>query len=140
QRADYGSSSGKPLFIVGMPRSGTSLVEQIIASHPQAHGAGELDDMGAMVRELSALTGSQKRFPDNVGGLTAAQSRTLAQRYLAHIDALADTATRVTDKMPLNLMWLGVIALLFPQARVVYCRRDAMDNCLSCYMQIFHSG
>lgn len=140
QRADYGVASDRPLFIVGMPRSGTSLVEQIIASHPQAHGAGELETIGAMVRELPAMAASGKRYPETLTGLDQAQSEGLAQRYLDVLAAHDGTAARVTDKMPLNLLWLGLIALLFPNARVVYCRRDAMDNCLSCYFQIFHDG
>lgn len=140
QRADYGVKSEKPLFIVGMPRSGTSLVEQIVASHPQACGAGELEHIGSMVRELRAITGSRVGFPKSVGKLDKAQSVALAQRYLGALESHDDSALRVTDKLPLNLLRLGFIALLFPHARVVYCRRDAMDNCLSCFFQLFHEG
>src|SRR5699024_11997556 len=80
QRADYGSSSGKPLFIVGMPRSGTSLVEQIIASHPQAHGAGELEDISNMTRELPAIVGGGKRYTEALAALDKTQVEALAQR------------------------------------------------------------
>lgn len=140
QRQDHGVASEKPLFIVGMPRSGTSLVEQIIASHPQAHGAGELETMAALARELPAISGSKKRFPEAAGALDATQTQALAERYLGVLDYHDSDATRVTDKMPMNLLHLGLIALLFPQARVIYCRRDAMDNCLSCFFQIFHES
>src|SRR5699024_3119952 len=117
-----------------------SLVEQIIASHPQAHGAGELEDIGHMARELPAMAGGNRRYPQAVARLDEAQVAALAERYLGVVDALGGNALRVTDKMPFNMLWLGLIALLLPQARVIYCRRDAMDNCLSCYFQIFNAG
>jgi tetratricopeptide (TPR) repeat protein len=139
QRADLGLESEKPVFVVGMPRSGTSLVEQIIASHPRAHGAGELDDIGRMVREIAALSGG-RRYPDGLRLLDGQTIADLAARYLGALDARAPQADRVTDKMPFNMLWLGLIALLFPNARVVYCRRDAMDNGLSCYFQLFSKG
>ncbi|WP_353162214.1 sulfotransferase [Salinisphaera shabanensis] len=132
--------SAQPIFIVGMPRSGTSLVEQIVASHPQAHGAGELNDIRRMVRELPAITGSDRPYPECMDRLTPAQADTLAGRYLGALAARAPEAARVTDKMPFNMLWLGLIARLFPNARVVYCRREAMDNCLSCYFQLFNQG
>lgn len=140
QRADYGLASDKPLFILGMPRSGTSLVEQIIASHPRAHGAGELEEIGNMTRELRAIVGAGKRYPEVVATLDKAQIAALARRYLEVLHTHAADAARVTDKMPFNMLWLGLIGVLFPGARVVHCRRDAMDNCLSCYFQIFNAG
>ncbi|MES1929287.1 TPR repeat-containing protein [Salinisphaera dokdonensis CL-ES53] len=132
--------SERPVFIVGMPRSGTSLVEQIIASHPRAFGAGELNDMRRMSRELPALVGSDGSYPEPLSRLTPAQADTLAQRYLGALSARAPEAERVTDKMPFNMLWLGLIARLFPNARVIYCRREPMDNCLSCYFQLFNQG
>ncbi|WP_461110276.1 tetratricopeptide repeat-containing sulfotransferase family protein [Salinisphaera aquimarina] len=136
-----GDPSQRPLFIVGMPRSGTSLVEQIVASHPQAHGAGELSDIGRMVRELPAIVGTpSQRYPECLRRLTAEQVITLSQRYLGALSARDPEAQRVTDKMPFNMLWLGLIARLFPNARVIYCRREAMDNCLSCYFQLFNKG
>ena len=136
----WGQQSAQPIFIVGMPRSGTSLVEQIVASHPQAHGAGELNDIRRMARELPAITDTDRAYPDCLSALTRAQVDTLATRYLGALAARAPEAARVTDKMPFNMLWLGLIALLFPNARVVYCRREAMDNCLSCYFQLFNQG
>src|SRR5699024_9462315 len=140
RREDYGDPSQRPIFIVGMPRSGTSLVEQIIASHPQAHGAGELRDIGRMVTELRALDDRGRSYPEALSSLDAQQAATLARRYLGSLEARSADAARITDKMPANHLWLGLIALLLPRARVVYCRRDAMDNCLSCYFQVFHDG
>ncbi|MES1946165.1 hypothetical protein C84B14_02426 [Salinisphaera sp. C84B14] len=135
-----GHDSERPLLIVGMPRSGTSLVEQIVASHPQAHGAGELNDIRRMVRELPVITGSDKRYPECLDRLTPQAATMLAQRYLGGLEARAPAAVRVTDKMPFNMLWLGLIALILPNARVIYCRRDAMDNALSCYFQLFSRG
>lgn len=135
-----------PVFIVGMPRSGTSLVEQILASHPAVHGAGELDWVQRLW--LSAL---QRRPIDRVARGSADLCRCIAQfttndcdalaaEYLKPLHALAPAASRVTDKMPQNVMNLGLIALLFPQAKIVHCRRDPMDTCLSCYLTDFGVG
>src|SRR5699024_3319668 len=84
--------------------------------------------------------GSNTTFPESVNRLTADQAGTLAQRYLDALAMRDDAAVRITDKMPLNMLWLGFIALLLPLALVIYCRRDAMHNCLSCYFQFFPSG
>ncbi len=126
------SDSERPLFIVGMPRSGTSLVEQILASHPQIHGAGELTFFPEQVARLPALLGSKRPFPQCVTGQRAALAP-LAADYLALLEARAAGARRVTDKMPYNFLYLGLIALLFPRARVIHCRRDAMATCFSLF-------
>ena len=139
-RQGMGDASERPVLIVGMPRSGTSLVEQIIASHPQAHGAGELNDIGRMARELPVVVGREKRYPECLDHLEPDAAAMLAQRYLGGLDARAPDATRVTDKMPFNMLWLGLIALILPNARVIYCRRNPMDNALSCYFQLFSQG
>ena len=124
----------RPVFVVGMPRSGTSLVEQILASHSAIHGAGELSDMGLLA--LSTARGGRE-YPESVAGLDAATTTALSQAYFARIDARAPGAQRVVDKMWQNFEYLGFIALLCPRARVVYCRRDPLDSGLSCYFQHF---
>jgi len=132
-----GDSSDLPVFIVGMPRSGTSLVEQIIASHPRAFGAGELNDVPKFVLEL---TGSTRPYLDDLSLLTPQAVARFARRYLAdrRRDARAGgPIDRVTDKLPLNCLHLGVIAACFPAARVIHCRRDPLDTCLSCYAHDF---
>ncbi len=131
QHQARGSNSQLPVFVVGMPRSGTTLVEQIIASHPAAHGAGELIDIDEIVHYLPQLLGSRQTFPDCVRQLLQEDLANLANRYL--------DAERVVDKLPWNFMNLGLIALLFPQARIIHCRRDARDSCLSCYFTRFSS-
>ena len=127
-----GSDSERPLFIVGMPRSGTSLIEQILASHRHIHGAGELTFFPEQVTRLPALLGSSRPFPQCLTGDRAALSA-LATDYLALLEARGNEARRVIDKMPYNFLYLGLIAVLFPRARVIHCRRDAMATCFSLF-------
>lgn len=126
-----GSSSDTPVFIVGMPRSGTTLVEQILASHPKVFGAGELSLVSHAAMRLHNEVGFPRR--------PAPQSELdeIASAYLASIKNLGGGASRITDKMPANFRYLGLIAQLFPKARIIHTRRDPMDTCLSCYMQDF---
>ncbi len=139
ERRAWGDPSERPVFVVGMPRSGTSLVEQILASHAQVHGAGELPEIGRLVASLPETVGSGAAYPEAVGEMDLATSRRVAARYLGALEALDGAAARVVDKMPSNFLHLGLIALLFPGARVVHCRRDPRDTCLSCYFQNFRN-
>ena len=130
--ADHGDR--RPVFIVGMPRSGTSLVEQVIASHSHAFGAGELGDMGLLALSTG---GGGVDYPESVRRLTSSDVAALAANYQARLDALAPGAMRVTDKMWQNFEFLGFIALLFPDSRVIHCTRDPLDTGLSCFFQHF---
>jgi tetratricopeptide (TPR) repeat protein len=128
----WGNSSQIPVFIVGMPRSGTSLVEQIAASHSKVFGAGELEDISriaAVVQAPGREIPADQLDPDPI--------RRLADGYLAHLRAVGGGAARIIDKMPDNVFYLGLIALLFPAARIILCQRDARDTCLSCYFHLF---
>jgi hypothetical protein len=109
-----------------MPRSGTSLVEQVLASHPAVFGAGELPALGL----IAAARGATPRdaWP------------TLAAQYLHAAEARAGNALRIVDKLPLNFANAGFIRLLFPNARIIHCRRNAVDNALSCYTTLFNEG
>jgi tetratricopeptide (TPR) repeat protein len=127
------TNSERPVFIVGMPRSGTSLVEQVLASHPAVFGAGELIHINRIANNLHITLHSQQHFPQCIDQLTEAAANELAAGYLQHLEALSPNAMRVTDKMPHNFLNLGLIELLFPGARVIHCRRNPMDNCLSCF-------
>ncbi|HEY7118944.1 MAG TPA: sulfotransferase [Tepidisphaeraceae bacterium] len=135
-RATHGDR--RPVFIVGMPRSGTSLVEQILASHPEVFGAGELNliPRTAMTMPASPLSEGDP-YPQCLEGLTLREANRLAGAYLASVEALNADAVRVTDKMPHNFLSLGLIEVLFPGSRVIHCTRGAMDTCLSCYFTNF---
>ncbi len=132
--------SERPVFIVGMPHSGTSLVEQILASHPAVYGAGELRDISQIVASLPTLFGPNHSYPSCVEALSPELVNTLAHRYLSRLMTLSPDAVRITDKMPGNFLHLGLIALLFLQARIIHCRRNPLDTCLSCYFQDFTVG
>ncbi len=135
----WGSSDARPIFVVGFARSGTTLTEQILASHPRIHGAGELHDLHRVFQALPELVGAPSASPiDALNLLGPASAQAAAQRYLDHLDALAPAAAdRVVDKMPDNLNHLGLIALLFPRAKVIVCRRDPRDIALSCWQTGF---
>jgi tetratricopeptide (TPR) repeat protein len=135
--SDSGCRSEKPVFIVGMPRSGTSLVEQIIAAHPQAYGAGELNDIPRAVSEMPLMFDGTIPYPDCVVHMKRPDLKQIADAYLARLESGAGMASKITDKLPLNYLHLGLISLLFPKARIIHCKRDPMDTCLSCYFNDF---
>lgn len=125
----------RPIFVVGMQRSGTTLAEQILATHPNVHGAGELSDIGEIGERLRHRLGGD--YPECLSRLAPNLANDAAQRYLDHLTALSPEARRVVDKMPGNFQRLGLISLLFPKARVIHMRRDPLDTCLSIYFQNF---
>ncbi len=133
--AAWGNPSQAPVFIVGMPRSGTSLVEQIAASHSRVFGAGELHELGGIWEMLSAHNRGRP-----VEKWDAAFARRLADRHVGSLRTLGNGAVRIIDKMPDNTFFLWLIAALFPSARIILCRRDLRDVCLSCYFHHFTEG
>ncbi len=138
QPPEGGSDSERPVFIVGMPRSGTSLVEQILATHPQVAGAGELDDFGEFARELPTSLNTPAPYPKCMDSVDTQTLGTIAGRYLRHLDRFRTTdEQRITDKMPQNFLHLGLIATCFPKARIIHCRRNPLDTCISCFSQDF---
>jgi tetratricopeptide (TPR) repeat protein len=132
-----GIDSERPIFIVGMPRSGTTLAEQILASHSEVAAGGELSMLLRVSYQIGELSRSGEPYPRGLLTMGRMGLRQMARRYLDHLDKLSTSAARVTDKLPFNFMHLGVIALLFPNARIVHCRRHPLDNCLSCYFTSF---
>jgi len=134
--ATSGSSDDRPVFIVGMPRSGTSLVEQILDSHPGVVGLGERPDVKRFVHEVGGTPPGRPALIESPAALRRPALDRFARSY-AQAFRKAGVADRYTDKMPDNFLHLGVIALAFPRARVIHCRRDPMDTCLSCYFQHF---
>jgi hypothetical protein len=152
-----------PVFIVGMPRSGTTLVEQILASHSAVHGAGELDFMqqvwagtvGMISSDGAGVGGGRSgsseylrdrrlgpsdKYPACLDRLTMDQVTGISQVYLQPLIAMNPAAKRITDKLPLNFLHLGLISLLLPGARIIDCVRDPRDTCLSCYFATFNAG
>lgn len=127
----------RPIFIVGMPRSGTSLTEQILAAHSKVYAAGELKDLSAIINFNILGSSAAESFLKDLDTLTIQQINAMAQTYLDKLSNLSGTALRVTDKMPQNYFLLGYIQLFFPGARIIHCRRDPMDTCLSIYFQNF---
>lgn len=126
------------VFIVGMPRSGTTLVEQILASHPEVRGLGELGELAQVLTEESSRL--QRRYPDWVPGAGPRDWQRLGERYLALTARFHDGHARFTDKMPNNWQAIGAIRAMLPGARIVICRRDPLENCWSCFKQFFTQG
>ena len=137
KRKKFGHQSEVPVFVVGMPRSGTTLVEQIITSHPDAVAGGEL----IAIHQMEASIGNQIRsttpYPENATFLDEISTMNLANYYLKFISDFSKDAPRITDKMPDNFLSLGFIRLLFPNAHIIHCRRIPQDTCLSIYFQFF---
>ena len=136
-KADQGCHSPLPIFVVGMPRSGTTLIEQILASHPDVYGAGELTDFSQLANRMLDPSGNLYRYPEDVPAVTGGQLRELGNAYVEGLQARAPGANRVTDKMPGNFMFLGLIHLALPGARIIHVMRDPRDTCLSCYSKLF---
>ncbi len=136
-RAGQGVPSDKPIFVVGMPRSGTTLVEQILATHPDVFGAGELRDITSIVHTVSRHVPGNAAYPDYLSDIPDNIPSGFADAYLRRIDSISKEAPRVVDKMPQNCLYLGMIGFMFPQARIVHCVRHPLDTCLSCYFQRF---
>ena len=132
-RASGGYASDLPVFVVGLPRSGTTLVEQILASHPQVRGAGELGALEGVVGDVLGEGG----FPERAARLSGSESEAVGRAYVAQIEPLADGRRRVVDKMPSNFRYAGLIHRILPQARIIHCRRDPADTGLSCYTKLF---
>ncbi len=128
-----GSNSEMPIFIVGVPRSGTSLVEQILAAHADVFGAGELQDVPEIFLSLPERLNANADYPECLAAATPDILRSIADEHLEHLGELGGGARFVTDKLPGNFQHLGLIWMLFPHARIIHCRRDPLDTCLSCF-------
>ena len=133
-----GASPGLPVFVVGMPRSGTTLVEQILASHPEVYGAGELMDLPRLAGALESADDGAA-FSEALAVLPQEKLQTLAAAYLGRLRAYAPSAARIVDKLPDNFLRIGLIRMALPQARIIHVRRDPVDTCMSCFSKLFTS-
>jgi tetratricopeptide (TPR) repeat protein len=132
-----GDPSEVPVFIVGMPRSGTTLVEQILASHPRVFGADELMDFPRLAAAVCEPPGATVPYPEMLHSMPADGLRRLGASYLAAVTPKAPAADRITDKLPGNFRLVGLIHLALPNARIIHLRRDPVDTCLSCFSKLF---
>lgn len=140
--APYGSASERPVFVVGMPRTGTTLTEQILSAHPSVFGAGELADIPRIASRLPAvMTQALGRavlpYPHCAEKLNPAFMQVMVDYYLHALNRHDTRAPRAVDKNPFNFAHLGLIAVLFPKARIIHCRRNPLDVGLSCAMELF---
>jgi tetratricopeptide (TPR) repeat protein len=132
-----GDTSWSPIFIVGMPRSGTTLMEQVLASHSKVFGAGELETFKEAIAECVNGQGIVPAYPDLVAALSQDQIRHLGEIYTTRVRARAPEAERIVDKMPLNFVFVGLIHLALPNARFINTLRDPLDTCVSCFSLLF---
>ncbi|HUB10472.1 MAG TPA: sulfotransferase [Acetobacteraceae bacterium] len=133
----HGAASPAPVFILGMPRSGSTLVEQILAAHPEVFGGGELRHFGAAL----AAVGDAWGYPEYVATLPAAHLQHIGARYIDAMRAIAGPdAARITDKMPTNYLFVGLIRLALSNATIIHTRRDPIDCCLSNFTTLFAPG
>jgi tetratricopeptide (TPR) repeat protein len=132
-----GDGSPLPIFVLGMPRSGTTLVEQIIASHPMAYGAGELQTLTNVARTVCDPDGNAIPFPEFMPALDVSALRQIGTRYVTALRELAPKGERVTDKMPSNYYFAGLIHLALPNAKIIHTMRDPIDTCISCFSKLF---
>ena len=135
-RSGHGCHDAAPIFIVGMPRSGSSLVEQILASVPGVEGAGECDELGRLAAAVR-LPDGRPLLPDGIRGLPDENLQRLGQDYLARMRLRAPRGMRFSDKTLANFLLIGLIRLVLPEAKIVHCRRDPVDTCLSCFSHLF---
>jgi len=134
------SDSKLPVFIVGMPRSGTTLIEQIVSNHPQVHGAGELLALARIEKTIAKQFEPSRSYPECISLCNDSTLTRLSDDYLKEIGNYSQDADLIIDKMPDNFLRIGLIKSLFPQARIIHCQRNAMDTCTSIFLNYFVNG
>ena len=139
RKGGLGCDSNLPVFIVGLPRSGTTLVEQILSSHGSVHGAGELESFAGVNHAIAHRFRSKKPAPDCMTLIDQETVDEFSARYLDELRLRSKTAARVVDKLPGNFVRIGLIKTLFPNAHIVHCSRNALDNCVSLYFHYFQA-
>jgi tetratricopeptide (TPR) repeat protein len=133
----FGLSTTRPVFIIGLPRSGTSLTEQILASHSRVYGLGETQMARRHFDALTTKAGSKEADLEYLANIDRETANQIARSHLAQLDAIDDKAALIVDKMPENYLYLGFLATIFPQAKFIHCRRDLRDIAVSCWSTNF---
>ena len=132
-----GHPSTVPIFVLGMPRSGSTLAEQILSSHPLVQGAGEITALDAATNMVLKRGRDPVAYPECIPGLDGAQLRQIGQAYLDLLPGLEEGKTRIVDKLPGNFFAVGLIRLVLPNAKIIHTVRDPLDTCVSCYSKLF---
>lgn len=135
-----GYPSAVPVFVIGMPRSGTTLVEQILAAHPEIFGAGEIQNLGRTVEAVLRQQNGVVGYPEALAGASSAQIREIGEAYVRQLEAIAPAARRVVNKLPANFFFVGLITAALPEARILHVRRDPIETCFSCFSRLFTNG
>ena len=133
---NVGNKSNKMIFILGMPRSGTTMVEQIIANHKNVYGAGELRDLTQIIKE-NFLVNDKIKFPEKLNIKDQNFFSNMGTKYLENLDRYNTNKNYITDKAPLNFKWIGLIKLILPKSKIIHCTRDPKDICLSLFKNFF---
>ena len=132
-----GKSTEVPVFIVGMPRSGSTLVEQVLSNHPDTFGAGEIKEFSRQMNLLRSRFPGLPKYPQMMKKLNEAQFDLLAGNYLGKLVALSPQSARITDKLLTNYYFVGLLHILYPKAKIIHTRRNPVDTCLSAYTKLF---
>lgn len=140
EESPTGCDTTVPIFIVGMPRSGSTLVEQILSAHSNVHGGGELVDMKRLVGQLGLIDNKPDGFPEVVTSLSADKLRLLGEEYLRAVRMYNSDTEHITDKLPANFLFIGFIRKILPHAKIIHCRRNAVATCWSCFGSLFTAG
>jgi tetratricopeptide (TPR) repeat protein len=140
ERAGWGDPDDAPILIVGLPRSGSTLIEQILASHSMVEGTMELPDLGRCIREVSRARKDRVEYPEAVRDLTGQDALALGQRYIRTTQRYRNGKPHFIDKMPNNFSNLGFLHLILPHAKVINARRHPLDSCLGSFKQLFYKG
>ena len=137
RRPFEGSSSNLPIFIIGMPRSGSTLVEQILSSHPQIFGAGEIKEFSRRLNALRSRFPALPKYPQIAVKMNQAQYKIVTEGYLSTLKGYAPTAAHVTDKLLTNYYFVGMLHVMFPNAKFIHTKRNPVDTCWSAYTKLF---
>ena len=140
ERIDWGEPTIDPIFIVGLPRSGSTLIEQILASHSLVEGTMELPNILNIARKLGNTSREGSNYPEILKKTTKAEAQQLGKKYIEETKWLRSEKPFFIDKMPNNFSHIGLLSLILPKAKIIDARRNPMDTCLSCFKQLFARG